>query len=146
MTDYDKIAFGDYQTPIYFTEILCDYLKEIIEYPTKILEPTCGVGNFLISCSNKFLKSKLYGIDINNDYLKIAKSMVNNAIFFNENVFDFDFSNIKSNKDDSYLIVGNPPWVTNSKLSMMESNNVPSKSNFKENTGLSALMGDPFGV
>ena len=39
------------------------------------------------------------------------------------------------------LIIGNPPWVTNSALSAMDSLNIPKKTNFKQHKGLDALTG-----
>lgn len=39
------------------------------------------------------------------------------------------------------MIIGNPPWVTNSELSALGSNNIPQKSNFKQLDGLDAITG-----
>lgn len=39
------------------------------------------------------------------------------------------------------LILGNPPWVTNSALSTFASSNVPQKNNFKGLRGIEALTG-----
>ncbi len=39
------------------------------------------------------------------------------------------------------LIIGNPPWVTNSKLGSLNSSNLPKKSNFKNHSGLDAMTG-----
>jgi len=40
------------------------------------------------------------------------------------------------------LVVGNPPWITNSELGALKSNNVPSKSNIKRLRGIDALTGE----
>jgi hypothetical protein len=42
---------------------------------------------------------------------------------------------------DPLLIIGNPPWVTNSELAALGSTNVPIKSNFQGRSGLDALTG-----
>src|SRR5439155_23931629 len=39
------------------------------------------------------------------------------------------------------LVVGNPPWVTNTTLSALDSTNLPTKSNFKKHAGLDAITG-----
>ena len=39
------------------------------------------------------------------------------------------------------LVIGNPPWVTNSKLGSLNSSNLPKKSNFKNHSGLDAMTG-----
>lgn len=145
VTDNLKIEFGDFQTPEFFTDKVCNYLKSYIKIkPTVILEPTCGVGNFLISALNVFSAKKNYGIEINNNYYNEAKSRLNNKVeLFNCNLFTFDFEKIKSriDHDDRLLIIGNPPWVNNSILSPLGSENLPIKSNFKGLKGLDAITG-----
>ena len=45
-----KKEFGDYQTPKDFAEKICRFLKEKKGVtPSTVLEPTCGIGNFLSS-------------------------------------------------------------------------------------------------
>ena len=39
------------------------------------------------------------------------------------------------------LIIGNPPWVTNSEISKTNGNNLPQKTNFKNLSGLDSKMG-----
>jgi len=39
------------------------------------------------------------------------------------------------------LIIGNPPWVTNSELGSIDSKNLPEKSNFKKHNGFDAITG-----
>src|SRR5437773_5652807 len=39
------------------------------------------------------------------------------------------------------LILGNPPWVTNTTLAALDSTNLPTKSNFKKHAGLDAITG-----
>ncbi|MDI6804374.1 MAG: SAM-dependent methyltransferase [Bacteroidota bacterium] len=39
------------------------------------------------------------------------------------------------------LVLGNPPWVTNSELSTLNSTNIPTKGNFKSHNGLDAITG-----
>ena len=51
-----KKEYGDYQTPADFAEKCVKYLKENFHFlPEMIIEPTCGVGNFLAS-AGKFLQ------------------------------------------------------------------------------------------
>ena len=58
------------------------------------------------------------------------------------NVFKFDFQDTKRSVENcDILILGNPPWVTNSELSSLNSNNLPKKTNFKELNGLDAITG-----
>ena len=57
-------------------------------------------------------------------------------------MFDFDFKKIANEYSNrNLLIIGNPPWVTNSKLGILNSTNLPKKSNFKNHSGLDAMTG-----
>ena len=58
------------------------------------------------------------------------------------NIFDFSFAELaKENWHYKTLIIGNPPWVTNSELGAIDSQNLPRKSNFKKVNGLDAITG-----
>ena len=147
--------FGDFQTPIDFAEKICELVKQKTRSEFDIIvEPTFGVGNFIFSCISVFKNARnIFGIEINKDYFdevkeKIAKSdqqkaNSNGILLFNDDFFKFDFDLIKSglNANDKVLLIGNPPWVTNSYLGNIESNNLPVKSNFKGFSGLDAMTG-----
>ena len=137
-----KREYGDYQTPEYFSLAVCDYLKnkKKIE-PTIIIEPTCGIGSFIKS-SLIFNASRIVGIEINPKYCVICKN--NNpdpkVHIRNADFFTFDFKTIIKD-NDQFLIVGNPPWVNNSTLSSLNSDNMPPKINFKGFKGMDAMTG-----
>lgn len=59
--------FGDYQTPLDFAEKVCNYLKDYMDInPAVIVEPTCGIGNFITASLKTFNSiEKAYGIEIN---------------------------------------------------------------------------------
>lgn len=141
MGKFNKKEFGDYQTPLHFTQDICKYLKKELKLaPDIIIEPTCGIGNFLKSASEFFPSIKLYGIDIDNEKLKTANKTIPNLTLINENIFDFKFDCF--NKQYSYLIIGNPPWATNSELSKLDSANVPEKSNYRNEMAIDAMTGE----
>ncbi|MCR4574496.1 MAG: class I SAM-dependent methyltransferase, partial [Lentisphaeria bacterium] len=125
-----KKEFGDYQTPLEFSNKICNYLfknKKIA--PSIIIEPNCGMGNFIES-SFVFKAHKYIGIDINKEYCDYCENRFKgyNVEIFNENFFDFDLKKILS-KQDTVLVIGNPPWVNNSFLSSIDSKNLPHKCN-----------------
>ena len=48
------------------------------------------------------------------------------------NAFEFDYEALaKSTTNLKTLVIGNPPWVTNSELGSIDSKNLPNKSNLK---------------
>ncbi|RLD54065.1 MAG: hypothetical protein DRJ01_18550 [Bacteroidetes bacterium] len=151
----DRAEYGDFQTNRNLSDNVCNLLKNQNTEPEIIIEPTCGKGNFIISSLKTFKKIKfIYGVEIYKPYVwetkfNILDYFLDNKIsnlpeinIYHYNVFDFNFDKIASkHKDQKILIIGNPPWVTNSKLSSLGSDNLPLKSNFKNHNGLDAITG-----
>lgn len=137
MSGNEKKEFGDYQTPLDFCYKVCDYIKEsgLANSTRAILEPTCGIGNFLIAASNAFGCRNLVGIEINAEYANTAKTEVPSAMVKIDNIFNVSTKDLCG--EDGVLIIGNPPWATNSNLSY----NLPKKINFRGLRGIEALTG-----
>jgi 16S rRNA A1518/A1519 N6-dimethyltransferase RsmA/KsgA/DIM1 with predicted DNA glycosylase/AP lyase activity len=146
-----EIEYGDYQTPANFADSVCSTLKRVYGLmPTVVIEPTFGTGNFINSAISEFdTVNKIYGIEINDAYFStinnspLRAQQKPNVQLFNADVFSFDFSDIKEKITDKdiVLILGNPPWATNSQLSAFHSYNLPMKENFKGYSGLDAITG-----
>lgn len=137
-----KRAYGDYQTPVSFASRVCKYLKENKKLnPSVIIEPTCGLGNFIKS-SLIFDAECILGIELNPEYCKLCQSSITDSRvqIINADFFSFDLQTIINNKKN-VLVIGNPPWVTNSTLSTLNSTNLPPKANFKGVKGIDALTG-----
>lgn len=130
--------FGDYQTPPDFAEKVCSYLKDYMDINPKIIvEPTCGIGNFINASLKTFINvEKAYGIEINLEYTDICKQNNNyddRLEIYHDNFFTFNTRQLANN----CLIIGNPPWATNSDLNF----NLPEKMNFKNLSGMDAITG-----
>jgi hypothetical protein len=148
-----RIEYGDFQTNEKLTEAICDYLKNKNLKPKVLLEPTCGKGTFILSAINTFDSlQQIFGIEIQEKYLWQLKFELLEYFLINPtanrpqinlyhwNVFDFDFKTVKSQiNNQELLVIGNPPWVTNSTLSALNSKNLPKKSNFKQTKGIDAI-------
>lgn len=135
-----KKEYGDYQTPLNFAHDICLYLKNQMGInPHIILEPTCGIGNFICASIDVFKSAdKIYGIEINKDYCnRSAKALTDQRV----KIVCDDFFTCKTKdvvKDtENILILGNPPWATNSEISI----NLPPKTNFKKLSGTDAITG-----
>lgn len=151
----DPIEYGDFQTPSRLTDQICSLLSERQIAPGLLIEPTCGKGNFVISSLRHFDSiKKIIGIEIYKPYIWECKLKIidfylkNPSVYklsieiFHHSIFDFNFQNLKSQfEGKEVLVLGNPPWVTNSKLGSLNSKNLPLKSNFKNYTGLDAITG-----
>ncbi|ACB51630.1 hypothetical protein cce_2280 [Crocosphaera subtropica ATCC 51142] len=142
----NKIEYGDFQTPLILTDKICNKLIELNVCPDIIIEPTCGVGNFLKSSSHLFKDSKeIIGIEINKNYVNQFDNNflgnTNTVRIINHDFFEIDLSKLITNKNDNILIMGNFPWVTNSELGRIQGLNLPKKNNFQKNNGLEAITG-----
>lgn len=143
-----KIEFGDFQTPVELANRCCALLSEGGFSPASILEPTCGRGNFLAAALRAFPKTlSAAGLEINPAHAEEARRQIqslnatNRTIIYQEDFFRADWPEILSRLPDPLLIIGNPPWVTNSRIGAIEGGNLPRKSNFQNLAGLDALTG-----
>ena len=150
-----RIEYGDFQTNKYLSESICNYLCTKQINPQVLLEPTCGKGNFILSAIKSFDSlQQIFGIEIQANYvwqlkfdllsyyLNNSKAKKPQIYLYHSNVFNFDFQQIKKCLNgQELLIVGNPPWVTNTALSTLSSKNLPIKSNFKQTKGIDAITG-----
>jgi hypothetical protein len=140
--------YGDFQTPFTLAAEVCGLLAIRGEVPAAVVEPTCGVGNFLVAAFEQFPELvKAIGIEINNEYVKRVDDVVRDRPYaarinvIRESFFKVDWRQIFSDLPEPILVVGNPPWVTNAALGVVGSSNLPKKSNFQRRGGLDARTG-----
>ncbi len=143
MKSNTKLQYGDYQTPKEF----CNKVVEIVSTdfdPSYVYEPTFGSGNFIDACRESFKNVISYfGNEINRQYYLAYKAKgYQNVELFNKNIFDFKQRKIINRiKEKPLLIIGNPPWVTNSELAKEGLTNLPKKSNIENLSGVDAMTG-----
>jgi hypothetical protein len=150
-----RAEYGDFQTNLDLANKVTLYLVSKNISPEIIIEPTCGKGNFIIASLRNFKNIRnVFGVEIYKPYVWETKFSIVDFFLSNpnankpeisivhRNVFDFDFKKIeKKYPAKDILVIGNPPWVTNSKLGSLNSTNLPKKSNFKNHSGLDAMTG-----
>ncbi len=151
----DRAEYGDFQTNIILANKITLHLLSKNISPEIVIEPTCGKGNFIIATLRNFKNIKnIIGVEIYEPYVWETKFNIMDFFIANPysnkpeisiihcNVFDFDFKQIaKQYSTKDILVIGNPPWVTNSKLGSLNSSNLPKKTNFKNHSGLDAMTG-----
>ncbi len=145
MSAKKKIAYGDFQTPESLAEQAVSLIKESFPYPSVIVEPTCGTGSFIKAALSFFNGNvKYYGFDINKSYTDhLRQTGITDRCFIEPvDFFEKDWEQFFSGLEhEKILIIGNPPWVTNSALSVLNSSNIPAKSNFQNQKGFAAKTG-----
>jgi len=110
---------GGYYTPLPITEFIC---KWAITKPTlRVLEPSCGDGNFIESAIKRFInigtpKNKLFGllkgielveIEAEKSKQRAAKYGLNSTTIIHDDFFSY-LSNEKKKYD---VVIGNPPFI-----------------------------------
>lgn len=148
MVQHRRREFGDFQTPIELAREVCSLLAQKGARPRSIVEPTCGCGAFLIAALESFRNAEhLFGVDINADYVRHSLNTLNpvggklSMRVLHADFFKLDWRRELSELPDPLLIIGNPPWVTNSTLSAINGTNLPRKSNFQNHRGIEAITG-----
>lgn len=138
--------FGDFQTPVILAKEVVSLITTKFGVPCSVIEPTCGLGNFLEATYSAWgAKISYNGHEINQDYCNSAidrfKS-VSNIKIEQRDFFATEWpSLLRQSKTIFTLVIGNPPWVTNSTLGALNSNNLPEKSNFQGHKGFDAKTG-----
>ncbi|MEM9538755.1 MAG: N-6 DNA methylase [Cyanobacteria bacterium P01_E01_bin.42] len=142
----NKKEFGDFQTPEILTQKIVRLLEEYQIQPDIIIEPTCGTGNFIQSAYEYWHdKTKYFGFELNREYYQQSTQKfaeISSIAIDEQDFFAFNWESFLNRfLNQNILILGNPPWVTNSTLGMLKSQNLPQKSNFQGNKGLAAKTG-----
>ena len=111
----DKSKGGSYYTPI---SIIHDIVNKYASEDTKIFDPCCGTGQFLLAFADKIKNPEnLFGYDIDQTAVRIARInllLKYKDINFNPSIYckNFLFENLSSNDffGGYNIIATNPPW------------------------------------
>ena len=111
--------FGDFQTPHSLVNEIITCLLHKGKQWTRVLEPTCGQGNFikgLLEIDNP--PQEIQGIEIQDKYILSTQELVQGNKFSNitvkqANIFNLDLrADLTWNNKGPLLILGNPPWLS----------------------------------
>jgi hypothetical protein len=115
---------------------------------TRVLEPTCGTGNFLRGVlAEAEPPRELIGIELQKSHFEAARAISSGSTrtrveILLASVFGVNLgSDLAWNDSGPLLVLGNPPWVTSSELGKLGSENHPTKRNLKSLRGLEARTG-----
>lgn len=99
--DYRK-KLGQFFTPRTLREELLSRIPKVIK--PKILDPSCGTGEFLLSAKQYFVEPQLYGWEIDSKLVEIARRILPEA-----HIEEVD-SLQKPFKEEFDIVLGNPPY------------------------------------
>ena len=143
-----RSEYGDFQTPIALAERALHLLRALVPAPALVVEPTCGKGGFLRAAAKTFPKTKRFlGADLDRAHLDECRRQfsdlpANDRLeLLRADFFAADWRRLLDGGGEPLLIVGNPPWVTNSTLGRAGSANTPPKRRQPGQRGIEALTG-----
>jgi len=139
--------FGDFQTPRPLASDICHFLSKRGIVPASVVEPSCGLGNFVLAALDCFPSGECLGVELNAEYVTQLSATIRSRAghekvrLVRQSFFDFDWQATFRSLPKPVLVLGNPPWVTNAQLGALGSTNLPRKTNFQGHVGLDALTG-----
>lgn len=107
----EKAQAGSYYTP---SNIVDDIIKTYVKPRSRVLDPCCGTGQFLLAFSHK-IKNPMYIYGIDRDELAVRIARLNLLIAFKNldfspNIFHKDSLFDRFDYDDFDVVATNPPW------------------------------------
>ena len=140
-----KKILGDFQTPVQLARNVISRLFADGRQWERILEPTCGQGNFIRACIEAASVREIIGLEIQKNYVEKSRRIHSETAKISicqQDIFDINLAeSLQWNSASPLLVVGNPPWITNAELGRLSGKNLPEKSNFQGLSGLDAMTG-----
>jgi hypothetical protein len=142
----EQIEFGDFQTPLELAIRCCEVVRDRFGIVQTVVEPTCGEGTFAAAAINILQPRRLLAYEIHLPYVEAARQRIESLDdgaheVMHQDFFELDWGIERKKYDGPVLFLGNPPWVTNSKLGTLASKNAPRKSNLEGLRGIEAMTG-----
>jgi len=141
---------GDFQTPSELVTAVLETLGPIgLRWP-RVLEPTCGRGNFVGGLLAQTAPPReIQAIEIQQDHCQAARALSLEGRLpgvrvriTHRDLFDLDLErDLSWSEQGPLLVIGNPPWVTSSELGRLNSKSGPPKRNLKGLRGIAARTG-----
>ncbi len=143
-----RIEFGDFQTPDTLALEICRKLVALGIHPDAVIEPTCGVGAFVMAATEAFPNAReIVGFEINEIYLETLRKQLaslpegGRVRLGQADFFAKDWHEELARIPGQVLVIGNFPWVTNAAQGTIGGSNLPEKSNFLGHNGFDAISG-----
>ena len=140
---------GDFQTPPELVARVLKTLGPVGELWPRVLEPTCGTGNFvrgLLSMSSP--PREIRAFELQRAHVRQAEKAARpkNTVLIEirqANLLEMDLRlDLTWTERGPLLVIGNPPWVTAAEVSVAGGKNFPKRNNLRGLRGLDAITGE----
>ena len=140
---------GDFQTPSALVAKVLKVLGPVGELWPRVLEPTCGTGNFirgLIHLASPPREIKAF--ELQDTHVRRADRVASRGgstlvEVRKANLFKIDLRReLKWTGNGPLLVIGNPPWITSAEIGSLGGVNLPKKSNLRGLQGFDAVTGE----
>ena len=141
------IEYGEFQTPPELAGAVAAFLREAGASPSVVVEPTCGSASFVSAAMSHFPNVRqIFAFDVERNHVASVQERHHRdkgirLSVREQDFFTFDWKGFFRGLEGEILVLGNPPWITNSALGLLESRNLPEKSNFQKHAGIAAKTG-----
>lgn len=137
---------GDFQTPPGLVAAALDRLDALGVPRRRVLEPTCGRGNFISGLlARADPPAEIRGFEIQADHLDAARAIGTDGPLVALEAADFFAADLASRlpwqSGGPLLVVGNPPWITTAAIGRLGGANGPARSRVDGLSGLDARTG-----
>lgn len=140
-------ALGDWQTPPSLAHAVVRALRRNGFSWSRVLEPTCGVGNFIAAALDDPYTEELVGIDIQAQHIASARQRFAVCAPVAPRLLEADILTVDPASDVDWrsngplLVLGNPPWATNAAIGARGGTPRRAVSNTHGLSGLDAITG-----
>jgi hypothetical protein len=111
-----------------------------------VIEPTFGLGSFITTMPDQ-CRAAILGWELHETYYRETVALLSKEVERGEakllqgDVFTASSDDVSAATDANVLVIGNPPWVTNSEQGTLGGGNTGAKRNFKALPGFDAMTG-----
>lgn len=110
-----------------------------------MVEPTCGVGGFVVAAMQVCQPTQIYAMEQNASYVRAARRAVastsDQVKIQKQDFFRFQWEKFRDSCGQRVLFFGNPPWVTRSEIGLHSGDNLPKKRSDLSGRGIDAITG-----
>lgn len=145
----ERKELGDFQTPPRLALRCAEAINRTFGTFDQMIEPTCGIGRFLLAAAETGIAGKMVGIELQPDHLAKARKTLRSAApsadwaLIEGDAFEFNFSELINIRPSArVLALGNLPWVTVAELGMLGSKYTPERKAVGTGSGINASTGE----